>query len=186
MAWSRTLGAVAVGLTLLCGCETEVRQGPPRAAGPDVAVPKHRREEDLRARVEKEPTDPSGWFAYGSYWEECSEFRRAIQCYERGNELMDQKQWTGGNYSLGKAYFQLGDYVQALRHLDLVLALESADPKVACLNNHFAESHYLKGAIYFLHKNWRKSRTEFMRFLELGGEDTRVEEFLDRIDRETR
>lgn len=179
--------AVLVGLALLGGCETEERHGPIRPTGAlDASLPPSNRYADLKEQVEKDPQNPSGWFNLASYYEECQDWRAAIACYERGNELIDQKQWTGGNYFLGRAYLRVNDYIQAMRHLDLVVSLESPDPKVACLNPHFAEAHYLKGAIFYVNKNWRKARNEFNRFLELGGDDNRVEEYLEHIDREVR
>jgi hypothetical protein len=74
----------------------------------------------------------------------------------------------------------------AMRHLDAVIKLESPDPKVACVNPHFAESHFLKGAMYFIRHRWRDARKEFLRFEELGGESARVDEYLDQIEHELR
>jgi tetratricopeptide (TPR) repeat protein len=173
------LGALAAGCT-----ETEVRQSEQPAWL--QARPKSHRFDDLKAAVEKDPKDAKAWFEFGAYWEESLDFQKAAECYERGSELIDPTRWTRPNYTLGRVYFRMQDFDRSIRHLEAVIQYESPDPAVSCLNPDFRESHYLRGAIYYLHNRWREARRDFLRFVELGGEDARVEQFLDKIDHEIR
>ena len=185
----QTFATALLAAAALSGCVTEVRKGAPSPGGtnPDrAATPKAHVLDDLQAKVDKDPKDPQGWFEFGLYWEDSMDYVKAAQCYERGNELLDQSRWTGGNYHLGKVYFRMEQFELAMRHLDAVIHLESPDPKIACVNSDFSEAHYLKGAMFYIRHRWRDARKEFLRFVELGGESNRVDEFLDRIDQETR
>jgi tetratricopeptide (TPR) repeat protein len=169
----------------LAGCETQLVRGAVKVRGDDDVVetdtPRVTREKAYLNKLEKDPKDTPTWFELGEYYESGVQYREAVACYLKGNALLDQQQYTGGNYHLARAYAHLQEFERALAHLDAVARLEPKNPKSACLNADFRESHYLRGAIYFLHHQWKPAKHEFLRFVELGGDELRVEEWLDQI-----
>lgn len=180
------LAVLAMGT--FAGCETEtvthVRVVDPLGDrdGPDVK--KVSRESTLRERVEKDPKDVQGWFELGEYYENGMELVKAIDAYERGNALLERGRYTGGHYLLARCYMRLQEWERSIYNLNAIFALEPKDAKSACLNPHFREAHYLRGAIYYLNRQWKPAKHEFLRFIEIGGEETRVEEWLDQIQQQ--
>jgi tetratricopeptide (TPR) repeat protein len=173
-----------VGLVGVSGCVTEVERGDVRVASVnnDSDVPRVSRESELKSKVEADPKDAKAWFELGDYYEKSLAYGMAAECYERGSSLMDGTRFTGGHYTLAKIYMRMEDFPRAIVNLDRLAALEPRDPKAACINPHFREGHYLRGAIYFIGAQWRPARKEFQRFLELGGEEWRVSERLEQLE----
>jgi hypothetical protein len=78
-------------------------------------------------------------------------------------------------------YLRLQEWERSVGNLNVIFSLEPKDPKSACLNAHFREAHYLRGAIYHIHRQYKEAKREFHRFLEIGGEEWRVEDSLAEI-----
>ncbi len=187
MPLRNVLSLLIVGLLGLAstGCETETVKGDVRVlTSVDPDTPKVSREDDLKSRVQADPKDSRAWFELGDYYERGMQLGAAAECYERGAALMDDTRYTGGHYTLAKVYMRLQDFPRAFAHLDRLAQLEPKDPKAACLNPHFREGHYLRGAIFYINQQWQPAKKAFVRFLELGGEESRVSEWLDRIESE--
>lgn len=178
---------LALAIFLACaGCETEVVRhvnltpglGDEITSGDEKKVT---RESILVDKVKKDPKDAQAWFELGEYYENGMQLAEAASAYEQGNALMEPGRYTGGEYLLARVYLRVQDWKRSIEHLDNIFKLEPKDPKSACLNSHFREAHYLRGAIYFLSKDYRLAKREFARFLEIGGDESRVEEWLDEI-----
>ncbi len=170
---------------LYSGCQTEkttmVRIRSPFDANDETDAPRVTRYDTLRARVEKDPKDVQGWFELGEYHERGMELHKAREAYATGTALLEPGRYTGGHYLLAKVSLRLQDWETSIQNLNVIFSLEPKDPKSACLNSHFREAHYLRGAIYFIHKQYRQAKKEFGRYLDLGGEDWRVEDSLSEI-----
>jgi tetratricopeptide (TPR) repeat protein len=183
---NRSCLLVAASLAFLAvGCETEtVRQVKIRSPfdpNDDADAPRVTRLDKLKERVEKDPKDVQGWFALGEFYETSFKLADAAACYERGNSLMEPGRYTGGEYLLARVYMRAEDWERSIAHLNRIFVLEPKDPKEACLNPYFREAHYLRGAIYFLNRQYRPAKKEFFRFMEIGGDENRVEDWLDQI-----
>jgi len=168
---------------VLAGCESEtvkkVHVMDPLAGASDV--PHEPREKALKDKVEADPKDAKAWFELGEYYEGGMQYIQAAEAYEHGNSLMEPGRYTGGHYLLARVYLRLQEWDQTLAHLNEIFKLEPKDPKSACLNPHFREAHYLRGAVFYLNKQWHPAKREFLRFIEIGGDENRVEEWLDDI-----
>jgi tetratricopeptide (TPR) repeat protein len=180
-----SLLASSLALCLFAGCETErvhhVQVMDFTTDLSDDDAPRVTRLKKLQDRVEKDPKDAAGWFALGEYYETGMENAKAIDAYQHGNALIDVRHYTGGNYLLARMYLRIEDWDRSIFYLNQIFALEDKDPKRACLNPHFREAHYLRGAIYFLNKQYQLARREFIRFTEIGGDENRVEDWLMQI-----
>jgi tetratricopeptide (TPR) repeat protein len=167
------------------GCQTEKIQTVKLRGAFDPIdegdAPRVTREKTLLARVEKDPKDVQGWFELGDYYERGEQLVEARNAYARGTDLLEPGRYTGGHYLLAKVSVRLQDWGYALANLQVIFSLEPKDPKSACLNPHFREAHYLRGVIFFVHKQYGEAKKEFVRFLEIGGEEWRVEESLGEI-----
>lgn len=174
-----------IALCTLAGClerevKSEVRvKSPFDAHDPDVK--RVTREDKLKERVEKDPKDAQGWFELGEYYEQGMQLIDAVNSYERGNSLLTPGRYTGGHYLLAKIYLRLQEWDRAIANLNVLFSLEPKDPKSACLNPHFREAHYLRGAIYHIHRQYKAAKQEFVRFVDLGGEEWRVEDSMSEI-----
>jgi tetratricopeptide (TPR) repeat protein len=179
--------ALACVLALGCftGCETEtirtVKLRGPFDANEESDSPRVTRESKLLERVQKDPKDAQGWFELGEYYERSMQPVDAVNAYEKGNALLEPNRYTGGYYLLAKMYLRLQEWERSIGNLNVIFMLEPKDPKSACLNAHFREAHYLRGAIYHIHGQYRAAKKEFLRFIEIGGEEWRVEESLSEI-----
>jgi tetratricopeptide (TPR) repeat protein len=170
----------------LTGCETETRMVDFRAGGDpfqpiDPDTKRVSRKETFLARVEKDPKDAQGWFQLGQYCEEGLELVEAANAYEKGAALLEPGRYTGGHYLLARVYLRLQEWERSVANLNALFALEPKDVKTACLNGHFREAHYLRGAIHHILRQFKDAKKEFLRFLELGGEEWRVEDSLEEI-----
>lgn len=174
-------------LVLLAGCETEVVTHVNVRSGLDDYSynPDDKRvtkEQVFLERIQKDPQDAQAWFHLGEYYEASADMPRAAQAYERGNALLGEPcRYTGGHYLLARVYLRMQDWQASIAHLNEVFKLEPRDPKSATLNQHFREAHYLRGAIYYLNQNYRQAKHEFLRFVETGGDENRVEDWLEQI-----
>ncbi len=169
------LAMLIIGLT---GCETETirRHGVPGITTEGVPLPNKR--DPLVEQVEKDPKNAKAWFELGLFDEQGDRLDDALHEYEKGNELLDQSRYTGGNYLLARVSFKRRDFERSIGYLNAIFALEPRDPAAACLNPNFREGHYLRGAIHYELEQWPQAKAELGRFLELGGERDRVDEWL--------
>ncbi|MEZ0229856.1 MAG: tetratricopeptide repeat protein [Planctomycetota bacterium] len=177
--------ACVCATVFLSGCQTE-RVQTVKLRGPfdpidETDAPKVTREKTFIDRVEKDPKDVQGWFELGDYYERGEQLVQAREAYARGTALLEPNRYTGGHYLLAKVSVRLQDWQHALGNLQVIFSLEPKDPKSACLNPHFREAHYLQGVIFFIHKQYRSAKKEFLRYLDLGGEEWRVEDSLGEI-----
>jgi tetratricopeptide (TPR) repeat protein len=182
---TKALLAGMLACMVFAGCETEqvthVRVRDPLADQVGGDAPRVTRESKLKDRIEKDPKDVQGWFELGEYYETGMQRIEAAKCYETGNALLTPGRFTGGEYLLARIYLQLQDWETSIYHCNRVFQLEPKDPKSACLNPHFREAHLIRGAIFYVNKQWKPAKKEFYRFLELGGEEFRVEDKLEEI-----
>jgi tetratricopeptide (TPR) repeat protein len=143
--------------------------------------PQEPREKALVERVQADPTSLNAWFELGQYYEDGMQFVYAANAYEHGAALVKSERETGGHYVLARVYFRLQEWDLATRHLDEIFRVEPPDREAACRNPHFREAHYLRGAHSWLRKQWREAKKDFLRFIEIGGDENRVEEWLEEI-----
>jgi len=169
------LAMLIIGLT---ACETETirRHGVPGITTEGVPLPNKR--DPLVESVEKDPKNAKAWFELGLFDEQAERLDDALHEYEKGNELLDQSRFTGGNYLLARVSFKRRDFERSIGYLNAIFALEPRDPAAACLNPNFREGHYLRGAIHYELEQWPQAKRELGRFLELGGERDRVDDWL--------
>lgn len=192
-----SLFLVAAAAVAASGCQTYERRIPGTSRIEYVqAEPgaERKTEQQLLEATEKDPESPRVWFALGDYYELHWDYERAAIAFEKMNALVEkaeqkhQTRYTGGHYNLGRIYGLIGRYDLAISHLEQVVALEPKDVRVASLNSHFVESHYLLGAIYHKHKMWKEARKHFERCIDVSGGNqlmrTRVEPWLYEIRRE--
>lgn len=180
---------LAATVALGAGCETEVRMREvrmydPSRPGEDGEPTRVTREQTLRNRIDADPKDARAWFDLGSYYEESGFLVEGANCYEKGNSLFEPRRYTGGYYLLARIYFRMKEFDRSLVNLEVLHSLEPRDARTASTNEHFREAHYLHGALHMVLNHKREAKRHFMRFLELGGEESRVEELLDEIDGE--
>jgi tetratricopeptide (TPR) repeat protein len=193
----RSFALVVLGvLTFASGCETYERRVPGSGKVSNVEeMPGDKRSvEQLKESCEKDPENPRNWAILGEYYEQRADYENAALAYEQMASLVDRisKQkgvpYTGGHYFLGKVYALLGRNDLAVPHLEAVTKLEPQDVKLACLNNHFSEAHYLLGAIYHLNHQWKPAKVQFEAYLRLQGSNqlahARVEPYLAEIRKE--
>jgi len=172
----------ALALLLGAGCEVETKRTT-EVVGPDHP-PEPTREPRLQRLLDgvaSDPKDAKSWFELGEFYEGGAQYVQAADAYEHGNALMEPGRYTGGHYLLARVYLRLQEWPLTIEHLDEIFKLEPKDPKSACLNSHFREAHYLRGAVYYLNKQWRPAKREFYRFIEIGGDENRVDEWLEEI-----
>jgi tetratricopeptide (TPR) repeat protein len=175
-----------ISLAFVAGCETEVKTRVNVKSGlEDYSYnPDEKRitkEQRFLDGVEKDPQDAQAWFSLGEYYESALDMPKAAQAYERGNSLMTPGRYTGGHYLLARVYLRMQDWQASIAHLNEIFKLEPKDPKAACLNQHFREAHYLRGAIFYLNQQYGPAKHEFLRFIEIGGDENRVEDWLEQI-----
>src|SRR4051794_26606777 len=106
--------AGVLALCVFSGCETEtikhvrVMDALGESSGPEVT--RVTREQKLRERVEKDSKDVQGWFELGEYYENGMNLIEAVNCYEKGNSLLDRGRYTGGYYLLARVYMRLQEW----------------------------------------------------------------------------
>ena len=112
--------------------------------------------------------------------------------------------YTGGNYRVGRCFAKLDRYAEAVYYLQKVvqlwprmpdkipagttreqveLALEK-DQKLARQNPHFRNSHYMLGACYKELRDFKLAEYHLKRFVDLGGDESRVLHHLAEIELE--
>lgn len=184
---------VALATIAVVGCTTEERVLPRGSrlvhvddTDDEPKTPKD--EQVLLEQVEENPDSPRGWWQLGEYYENVSDYPKALNAYLQMQAKIETdpatkgRKFTAGDYHVGRVYTKVRDYLRAIHHLKAVLALQPQDPTEASLNRHFRESHYLLGGIYFENKQWEPAKKHFVSFRELGGEAERVEPWLAKID----
>lgn len=190
--------ALVLAAVLLSGCETYVvrdKGGTQQIITPEQDPSSEKRSDSqLRELCEKEPENPKNWALLGEYWERRMDYVKAAEAYEQMNALIEkvevrnQTRYTGGHYFLGKIYALMPRYDLAIFHLNKVLEIQPKDVKLAVMNDHFAESNFLLGAIYHMHHQWRDAKKHFEAFVVLAGDTAwaraRVEPYLSEIRRE--
>ena len=135
--------------------------------------------ERLEERVAADPTDAFAWFALGEDHENVLELADALNCYEHG-ELFSGS--LHGHLLLARVNLRLQDWEHSIAQLNRIFAVERSDSRDA----DFREAHYLRGAVAYLQSDWSRAKMQFKRFIELGGEENRVEDWLDEIDNQLR
>jgi Flp pilus assembly protein TadD len=112
-------------------------------------------EADLRRALELSPDQPEvlnylgySWIDRGEHLEEgLAMIRRAVELRPGSGAIID---------SLGWAYYRLGDYAQALDHLERAVELEPADPT---LNDHLGDVYWRLGRRIEARFQWQRALT---------------------------
>ena len=112
-------------------------------------------ERDLRAAMTLHPDEPEllnflgySWIDRGEHLAEAlGMVKKAVDLNPRSGAIVD---------SLGWAYFRLGDYTSAVRHLETAVGLEPADPDV---NDHLGDAYWRVGRETEARFQWRRVLT---------------------------
>lgn len=142
----------------------------------------------LQRHTQEHPEDLGGWWALGHFYEELRLFPQAIDAYRQLRVLcLDPRVTQGptrtaGDFYVGVALAKARIHAEAVPHLEAVLALQPTEDRLAALDRHFREAHYWLGAMYYEHQQWEPAREHFEAFVRVGGERTRVEPWLLRVE----
>ena len=197
-----TRGALALALLVGTGCVTQsVRELPSQGAMSQWEVdedppPLIERERQLIENTEEYPDRPGVWWALGDFYENQKQYHPALEAYEKLHEtlkavekeksaqLKQNVRYTAGPFHLGRINFKLKDYGLAARWLEQVLALKTGNEQQDSILDHFRESHYILGLIYYNNHHWDLADEHIRAFVRLGGEEQRVHHLQARIDQE--
>lgn len=188
---------IAGALALSAGCVTEERKLPPTAASealvrvddsPPPLVEQEQKLKDLIDDADGPQQKAQAWWRLGDFYEDGMRYREALGAYANMHrailELPGGDRYTAGPYHQGVMLTRLKEFPAAVVMFQEVLKLQPKDVQQAALYDHFRESHYLLGWIYYQTKQWDPAQSHLTTFKEMGGAPERVDSLLMNISYE--
>lgn len=134
--------------------------------------------EELQALARKHPTIPEPHTRLGTIYEKLRYYELAEEEYRTALELSPKGQYTGPLFDLGRVLSKRERFQEARPHLQAVLDIQPANPRLLYRNTDYRDAAYLLGMIAKGENQPQEASDFFQKYVDYGGDRANVTPYL--------